>query len=162
MKNSSTGSSLLARVDRSSEIILFSTAGSLQGLCPATTVLLSQPFLAAQPAGTHFPEEPCRWKCVCGKHSISSLARASADDAPTAAGLSELRGSRRSVEADRQIVLTDVAEDVSEMGTPVSTLVSSSSSSRRRWERDRAMEGCRGESWLLVVEDGAGLLRCEE
>lgn len=67
------------------------------------------------------------------------------------------------MEEERAIVLTDVSECVSETGTPVSTLVSgSSSSSRRRWERERVMEGRRGESGLLVVESGAGLLRRDE
>lgn len=102
--------------------------------------------------------------CVCGRHSISSLARPSTAEAPTAAGLSELRLIKRSVEEERAIVLTDVSGCVSEMGTPVSTLVSgsSSSSSRRRWERERVMEGRRGESGLLAVERVAGLLRWDE
>lgn len=69
-----------------------------------------------------------------------------------------------SMEEERAIVLADVPEFVRETGTPVSTLVSgsSSSSSRRRWERERVMEGRRGESGLLAVEKGAGLLRRDE
>lgn len=69
---------------------------------------------------------------------------------------------KKSMEEERAAVLT--VSEYGETGTPVSTLVSasSSSSSRRRWEREGAMEGRRGESGWLEVEGGAGLLRWDE
>lgn len=149
MKNSSTGSSSFVRADSSSAIVLFSTMGPLERLCPAPMALLPQPSLApsVQPAEPQVLKGPLGFVCVCGRHSLNSLARLSTAEAPTAAGLSEWKVIKRSMEEERVIVLTDGSER-GETGTPVSTLVSgsSSSSSRRRWERERVIEGRRGES----------------
>lgn len=57
MKNSSIGSLVFVRVDSSSAIVLFSTTGPLDGLCPAARVL-SQPFSSVQLAELHVLEEP--------------------------------------------------------------------------------------------------------
>ena len=149
MKNSSTGSWLFVRADSSSAVVLFSTTDPLEGLCPTATVLLPQPSSAPslKPAEAHVLEGTRGCLCICGRHSLNSLARSSTAEAPTAAGLSEWKVLKRSMEEERVIVLTAVSER-SETGTPVSTLVSgsSSSSSKRRWERERVMEGRRGES----------------
>lgn len=72
-----------------------------------------------------------------------------------ALGLSELGANKSSVEAERAMLWT-------EAGTPVSTLVSSSASSRRRWESDLVKEGRRRELVLVVVENSEGLLFWEE
>lgn len=123
MKNSSSGSSLFVLgnsclVQGSGQVLLI----PLEGLCPASPVLLSQPSL-----GECKPHIPA---CVHvrGRH-VSSFARTA--EAPTAAGLSELRLIKRSTEEERVIVLATMSEH-GEMRTPVSTLVSSSSSSRTR------------------------------
>lgn len=150
MKNSSTGSSLFVRADSGSAVVLFSKNGPLEGLCPADMVLVLQPSplgASVKPPEPHVPEGPCRCMCVRGRHSLNSLARPSTAEAPTAGGLSEWRDIKRSMEEERVIVLTAVSER-GETATPVSTLVSgsSSSSSRRRWERERVTDGRRGES----------------
>lgn len=159
MKNSSTCSSLFLCDD--SGLVHFSAV--VLSFC--TTVLLPQPFMASfiQPAEPHVLEGPWGHLFVRGRHSLSSLARPSAPEAPTAAGLSEWRVIQRSMEEERVIALTAVSER-GETGTPVSTLVSgsSSSSSRRRCERERVMEGRRGESGWLEVKGRAGLLRWDE
>lgn len=138
MKNSSSGSSPFVRPG--SAAVLLSTSGLLEGL--GTVLPASVP-----PSQPHVPDGPCRFVCVPGKQSLNSLARSSTADAPTAAGLSDWKVTIKSTEEERAITLTAVSER-GETGAPVSTLVSgsSSSSSRRRWESEWAMEGRRGES----------------
>lgn len=156
MKNSSIGSSLFERADRNSAIVQFLTAGPLDCLCSAATVQQTSLAASVQPAGSHVVEGSWGCMCVCGVQSSTA-------EAPAAADLSHWRVVKRSADEERVIVLT-VASERGETGTPVSTLVSgsSSSSSRRRWERERVMEGRRGESGWLGVETSAGLLRCDE
>lgn len=144
MKNSSTDSYLYIRADRSSAIVLLSVP------CPGTSVGLSLPLVFA-----HFLAEPCSSIWICGKHSISTLDRPPVTGGPTALGLSELGANKSSVEAERAKLWT-------EAGTPVSTLVSSSASSRRRWESDLVMEGRKRELVLVDVVNGEGLLFWEE
>lgn len=146
MKNSSADSYLYIRADRSSAIVLLSVP------CPGPSVGLSLPLVATF---AHFLAEPCSSIWICGKHSISTLDRPPANGGPMALGLSELGANKSSVEAERAMLWT-------EAGTPVSTLVSSSASSRRRWESDLVKEGRRRELVLVVVENSEGLLFWEE
>ena len=147
MKNSSTGSSLFVRADNGSAVVLFSAKSLFEGLCLAVVVLLSKAASAQPPKAHVVPEGLCLGMCARGRHSINSLASSSTDEAPTAAGLSDWRVIKRSMEEERVNVLTAVSAQ-GEIATPVSTLVSESSSScsRRRWERERVMEGREGES----------------
>lgn len=130
--------------DNGSAEVLFSTKSLLEGLRAFTLVLLSGAASIQPPEGLR------GGKCVRGRHSVNSLAISSRDEASTDAGLSEWRDIRRSTEEERVSVLTAVSEQ-GETAAPVSTLVSgsSSSSSKRRWEKECVMEERRGESgWL--------------
>lgn len=102
-----------------------------------------------------------------GRQALSSLARLSRAEAPTAAGLSERSVTETPVSLELVAMVKSVSErGVVVTGTPVSTLVSgSSSSSSSRWEMDR--EGRAGEaehergedSWGWLTDSVAGLLR---
>lgn len=154
MKNSSSASSPFVRAG--SAAVLFSASGLLEGLGPVLPA-------SVPPSEPHVSDDTRRFVCVPGKQSLNSLASSSTAEAPTAAGLSDCKVTEKSNEAERAITLTAVSERGG-TGAPVSTLVSgsSSSSSRRRWEREWAMEGRRGESGWVEVESGAGLLRWDE
>ena len=91
-----------------------------------------------------------------GRHSLSSRARVSrAEEAPTDGGLLSRCGSadqeqEQEEEEQEEERLTGPPPASGgrsgETAAPVSTLVSGSSASSRRWEREREMEGRRGES----------------
>lgn len=155
MKNSSSGSSQFF-TRASSAVVLFSTRGLLEGLCLVLPA-------SVPPPEPHVPDDPLRCMCVPCKQSLGSLASSSTAEAPTVVGLSDWRVTKRSREEERVIALT-AGSGRGETAAPVSTLVSgsSSSSSRRRWEREWVIEGRSGESGWLEVETGAGLLRWDE
>lgn len=135
MKNSSSVSSTFVRDDSSTATDLLSTRGRLGSPCPTDATVL--------PPGAPQVLQRLRgsvWACL--RHSISSLATPL-----TAAGLCAV--TRGSAEEEQTVVLSATWPT----GTPVSTLVSSSFSTR--WDSERLTGWRSGDR-------GAGLLRRDE
>lgn len=149
MKNSSAGSSPCVPAESSS--VLFSTEINPEQF-GSVTVLLFSKSRSVEPPEPHAPHGVR----LCGRRSVRSWTTA-------AAGLSGRTVIRRSVEEERGTPMTAESEQ-GETATPVSTLVSdsSSSSSSGRWGREQVMEAPRVESGWLKVESWAGLLHWEE